>query len=49
MSSRLDQHLAFTDLDRHFAMLMTKLAGRDDRKLWLAAAEERQRLPAIDG
>jgi len=38
MSDWLNYSLTFTDLDRHFANLMTKLAGKEDRQLWLAAA-----------
>jgi exodeoxyribonuclease V alpha subunit len=33
-----DRELRLTHIDRHFAMLMMKLAGSDDRNLWLAAA-----------
>lgn len=38
MTTSLDRELVISDLDRHFATLMTRLAGREDRNLWLAAA-----------
>src|SRR5262249_38994194 len=33
-----DHQIAFTDIDRQFAALMTRLAGKEDHYLWLAAA-----------
>jgi exodeoxyribonuclease V alpha subunit len=38
MQNRTNHEVTFTELDRHFAALMTRLAGKEDRHLWLAAA-----------
>jgi len=38
MQELTDHQITFTDIDRHFAALMTRLAGKEDRYLWLAAA-----------
>jgi exodeoxyribonuclease V alpha subunit len=38
MSNHTDHELAFTEIDRHFAALMMRLVGKEDRRLWFAAA-----------
>src|SRR5262249_51767796 len=38
MPNHTDHELAFTEIDRHFAALMMRLVGKEDRRLWLAAA-----------